>query len=61
MTAHAQPQDRHDHAPNSYEPDRYAPDLDEYGQDINRPLGEEETIALARLDAGYGSFLRGHD
>lgn len=32
----------------------YAPDFDEYGRDVNRPLNEEEATALARLDAGQG-------
>ena len=37
-----------------YDPNRYAPDLDEHGQDTNRPLDDEETAALNRLDNGQG-------
>ena len=32
----------------------YEPDLDEHGHDINRPLDDEETAALHRLDTGQG-------
>ncbi|WP_017603468.1 hypothetical protein [Nocardiopsis alkaliphila] len=40
----------HDHATDQ----GYDPDLDEHGHDINRPLDDEETAALHRLDSGQG-------
>ena len=42
-----------------YDPNRYAPDLDEHGQDTNRPLDDEETAALNRLDNGQGWLEQG--
>ena len=48
-----------DHEGDGYDPTRYAPDLDEHGQDTNRPLDEEETAALHRLDNGQGWLEQG--
>ena len=44
----------------SYDPAHYSPDYDEHGLDINRPLDDEETAALHRLDTGEGWLEQGH-
>lgn len=48
-----------DHERDGYDPNLYAPDLDEHGQDTNRPLDDEETAALHRLDTGQGWLEQG--
>ncbi|GAB3717629.1 hypothetical protein [Nocardiopsis oceani] len=43
----------------AYDPAHYIPDYDEHGLDINRPLDDEETAALHRLDTGEGWLDQG--